>query len=187
MPTESISTQKEELKEIIIQNAYFREKIILSSGKESDYYIDARLITLTPKGATLTASLMLDMVKDESIDAIGGPTLGADPMIGALSVISLQNNRPLNTFIIRKEAKAHGKGKQIEGPVLKSGMRVVVVDDVATTGKAFLHSLDVLQSMDIEVVKCVAIVDREEGATEAVAQKGSELISIFQASEIHQP
>jgi orotate phosphoribosyltransferase len=186
METQTFKEEKEQLRNIIVNNAYFREKIILSSGKESDYYIDARLITLTPAGVTLTAKLMLDMVKDEKIDAIGGPTLGADPMIGALSVLSLQQNNPLNTFIIRKSAKAHGKGKQIEGPVLKAGSKVVLVDDVATTGKAFLQSLDVLNAMDIEAVKCVCIVDRDEGAKEAVEQKGSTLLSIFKASDIHQ-
>ena len=137
--------QKEQLCELIKKEAYFREKIILSSGKESDYYIDARLITLKPEGVSLIASIMLDMIKDDDVVAIGGPTLGADPMIGALSVLSLQQGRPLNNFIIRKEAKGHGRGKMIEGPALAEGGRVIIVDDVATTGKAFLHSVDVMK------------------------------------------
>ncbi len=181
----SIEEQKKRLLEIIKTTAYFREKIVLSSGKESDYYVDARLVTLTPEGVSLTASLMLDLVKDDAIDAIGGPTLGADPMIGALGVISLQNGRPLNNFIIRKEPKGHGRGRMVEGPAIKEGSKVVIVDDVATTGKAFLHSLDVMKEMNVEVVKCVAIVDREEGAAEAIAAKGSQLVSIFKATDIH--
>ena len=181
----TIQQDKEKLLQIIRQKAYFREKIILSSGKESDYYIDARLITLMPEGAYLTAKLMLDLVKDEQYDAIGGPTLGADPIVGAIGVLSLQNGKPKNNFIIRKAAKTHGKGKQIEGPAIAQGSKVILIDDVATTGKAFLESLDVLQPMGVHVVKCICIVDREEGAAEAVKNKGSELISLFKASEIH--
>ncbi|MCB9719294.1 MAG: orotate phosphoribosyltransferase [Candidatus Omnitrophica bacterium] len=183
----TLAEERQQLLDLITNEAYFRKKIILSSGKESDYYIDARLITLQPLGAYLCARQMLDIIGDERLDAIGGPTLGADPLIGAIGVVSLQQQRPVPNFIIRKEAKAHGMGKQIEGPVLSAGDRVVVIDDVATTGKAFLHSLDVLQAMDVEVVKCVCVVDREEGAAEAVAAKGSTLAAIFRASEIHKP
>lgn len=185
MQTKTIQEERQDLLELITKEAYFQEKIILSSGKESDYYIDARLITLKPLGAYLCGRQILMQIGQEPIDAVGGPTLGADPMIGAVGVLSLEAGQPINTFIIRKEAKAHGKGKQIEGPPLKAGDTVVVIDDVATTGKAFIHSLDVLQSMGIKVSKCICIVDREEGAAEAVAAKGSELVSIFKASEIH--
>jgi orotate phosphoribosyltransferase len=181
----SIKEEKKQLFDLITKEAYFREKIILSSGKESDYYIDARLITLKPLGAYLCARQILNLVGNEKIDAIGGPTLGADPMIGAVGVVSLQQGYLINTFIIRKEAKAHGKGKQIEGPPLKKGSQVIVIDDVATTGKAFVHSLEVLQAMGVAVSKCICIVDREEGAQEAVEQKGSKLVSVFKAKEIH--
>ena len=129
---QTLQQDREELLELITKDAYFQEKITLSSGKESDYYVDARLVSLQPKGAYLIAKLMFDMIKEDDINAIGGPTLGADPMIGAIGVVSLQAGRPLNNFIIRKEAKAHGKGKQIEGPALKEGDRVVIIDDVAT-------------------------------------------------------
>lgn len=180
-----IEEERAELLALLTQDAYFREKIILSSGKESDYYIDARLVTLNPRGTYLCARLMWDLVGDTAIDAIGGPTLGADPMIGALGVLSLDRQEPVSTFIIRKESKGHGKKQLLEGPVLKPGSRVVIIDDVATTGKAFVHSLDALAELDIEVVKAICIVDRQEGAYEAVAAKGCELFSIFKASEIH--
>ncbi|MBZ0166204.1 MAG: orotate phosphoribosyltransferase [Candidatus Omnitrophica bacterium] len=183
----TLAEEKKQLLDLISREAYFQKKITLSSGKESDYYIDARLITLQPLGAYLCARQMLDLIGNTPVDAIGGPTLGADPLIGAIGVVSLQQQRPVKNFIIRKEAKAHGMGKQIEGPVLSSGERVVVIDDVATTGKAFVHSLDVLQAMGIEVVKCICVVDREEGAREAVEAKGSELAAIFKASDIHKP
>ena len=185
MTNSDVQTEKQKLRELIINNAYFKEKIILSSGKESDYYIDARLITLSAEGAYLTAKIMLDMVKDDSFAAIGGPTLGADPLIGAISVLSFQSGNSYNTFIVRKEAKKHGKQKQIEGPLIPEGSEVVLIDDVATTGKAFLQSIDVLDGLGIKAKKCLCIVDRGEGAREAVEEKGSQLFSIFTAADIH--
>lgn len=183
--SDKIKEARAKLLEMIMRDAYFREKIILSSGKESDYYIDARLVTLQPLGAYLTARLMLERVKDVDYDAIGGPTLGADPMIGAIGVISVVDRRERPCFIIRKAAKAHGKQKQVEGPLLERGARVVLIDDVATTGKAFLESLDVLEPMGIKVVRALCIVDRGEGAREALAKRGLELVSLFEIGEIH--
>jgi len=185
MVTSDIQTEREQLRQLIINEAYFKEKVILSSGKESDYYIDARLVTLKPEGAYLCARQILVMVGNKDIDAIGGPTLGADPMIGAIGVLSWQAGKPMNTFIIRKATKSHGKQKQIEGPPLKEGAKVVIIDDIATTGKAILHSIDVLTSMNLKIDQAICIVDRNEGAKEAVAAKGVELVSIFDISEIH--
>jgi orotate phosphoribosyltransferase len=185
MKARGIQDEREELRQIIIKDAYFREKITLSSGKTSDYYIDARLVTLSARGAYLCARMILDMVADDDIGAIGGPTLGADPLVGAIAVLSLQAGKPLNTFIIRKSAKAHGKQQQIEGPPLNAGDRAVLIDDVATTGKAFVQSIDVLAKLKIDVKKAICIVDRGEGAREAVAEKGCELLSVFDIKEIH--
>ncbi|MBF0479629.1 MAG: orotate phosphoribosyltransferase [Candidatus Omnitrophica bacterium] len=181
----SIEQQRKRLLEIITKDAYFREKIILSSGKESDFYIDARLVTLNAEGVYLIASIMLDMVKNDGITAIGGPTLGADPMVGALGVLSFQAGHPVKTFIIRKEAKKHGKQKQIEGPVLTAQDHIILIDDVATTGKAFLQSLDVFDQMGFKAKKAICIVDRNEGAREALAARGCELLKIFDINEIH--
>lgn len=185
MEVKNIQEEREELRQIIIKKAYFKEKITLSSGKESDYYIDARLVTLSARGAYLCARMILDMVVNDDIDAIGGPTLGADPMVGAVAVLSLQADRPLNTFIIRKTSKAHGKRQQIEGPALKEGANVVLIDDVATTGKAFIQSIDVLTELGIHARKAICVIDRGEGARETMARKNCELISIFDISEIH--
>jgi orotate phosphoribosyltransferase len=107
-------------------------------------------------------------------------------MIGAVSVLRLQAGKPINSFIIRKSPKAHGKQQQIEGPLLKSGNRVVLIDDVATTGKAFIQSIDVLTEAGIQIHKAICIVDRGEGAREAMAQRNCELVSLFEISEIHQ-
>ena len=182
---ESIQQERKKLFNLLTRDAYFREKITLSSGKVSDYYIDARRVTLSAEGAYLCARLILDLVKCDTFSAIGGPTLGADPMLGAIGVLSLQAKHPVNTFIIRKAPKAHGKQQQIEGPLLKEGSRVILIDDVATTGKAFLESLEVLGGMNILAQKAICIVDRGEGAKQALAQKGCELVSIFDISEIH--
>ncbi|MCK5580455.1 MAG: orotate phosphoribosyltransferase [Candidatus Omnitrophica bacterium] len=174
---------RDQLFQILKEKAFFKEKIILSSGKESDYYIDARRITLSSDGAYFCAKIILDMVKDETYDAIGGPTLGADPFLGALNVLSHQAGQPLKTFIIRKAPKAHGKQQQIEGPLLPDNAEVVLVDDVATTGKAFVESIDVLAKAGMRAKKAICIVDRGEGAKEAVVAKGVELVSIFTAED----
>ena len=183
MASSALAQDKQKLFDIIKKNGFFKEKIILSSGKESDYYIDARRVTLMAEGAYLCAKLILELVKNDKFDAIGGPTLGADPFLGALGVLSYQAGKPVNTFIVRKAPKAHGKQQQVEGPLLPGGARVILVDDVATTGKAFLESIDVLTKMGIKPTKAVCIVDRSEGAREALAQKGCELVSIFTAND----
>ncbi|MBI5149640.1 MAG: orotate phosphoribosyltransferase [Candidatus Omnitrophica bacterium] len=177
--------ERQDLLDLLTKDAYAKGKVILSSGKESDYYVDARRVTLTARGAYLCARLILDAVRGESYDAIGGPTLGADPMVGAIGVVSLQAGNPVNTFIIRKAPKTHGKQQQVEGPELRKGGRVILIDDVATTGKAFLESLDVLTPMGIHVLKAVCVLDRNEGAKQALAQKGVPLVALFNISEIH--
>ena len=164
-------------------NAFIQGKVILSSGKESDHYFDARLVTLSAAGACHTGSIILDMVKEDAPDAVGGPTLGADPLVGAVACLSHQQGRPLNTFIIRKSPKAHGKQQQVEGPLLKKGARVVLIDDVATTGKAFVESVEVLLRMDVKVIKAICVIDRQEGAGAALAKYGVALQSIFTADE----
>ncbi|MBF0533076.1 MAG: orotate phosphoribosyltransferase [Candidatus Omnitrophica bacterium] len=176
---------KPRLLEMVKQEAYFPGKVILSSGKESDYYIDARRLTLHPEGVTLISRILLDMVKGDYPDAMGGMTLGADPLVGALGVLSFQAGRPVKTFIIRKAAKAHGRQKQVEGPDLKPGMNIVLIDDVATTGKAFLESLDVFDALGIQCRRAICVVNRDEGAKEALAARGCQLLSIFDIREIH--
>lgn len=178
-----VAEDKSKLFDILKKEAFSRGKFILSSGKESDFYLDARLVTLSPAGAYLTGKVMLDMVKDDHLDAIGGPTLGADPMVGAIGSLSYQAGKPIDTFIIRKQPKAHGKQQQVEGPLLKEGACVAIIDDVATTGKAFVESIEVLQKMNIRIKKAVCIIDRGEGAREALAKYDVPLESIFTISE----
>ena len=179
----SIDADKAELFRILKTQAFSRGKFILSSGKESSFYLDARLVTLSAAGAYLTARVMLDMIDRDRPEAIGGPTLGADPMVGAIASLSHQAGKPINTFIIRKQPKPHGKQQQIEGPLLKEGSSVVIIDDVATTGKAFVESIEVLQKMNIKIKQAICVIDRGEGAVEALAKYNVPLKSIFTISE----
>ncbi len=178
-----ITADKSELFRLLKAQAFSKGKFILSSGKESDFYLDARLVTLSAAGAFLTARIMLDMIAQDRPDAIGGPTLGADPMVGAIASLSHQAGRPINTFIIRKTPKAHGKQQQVEGPRLEEGGSVVIIDDVATTGKAFVESIEVLQKMNIKIKKAICVIDRGEGAFEALAKYKVPLESIFTLAE----
>lgn len=175
---------KKEFLKILKAEAYCRGKVILSSGKESDYYIDARRVTLNPQGVYLCAKIMLEMIQDDNIDAIGGPTLGADPIVGAMAALSFEGKKPINAFIVRKAPKPYGKQRQVEGPLLKENARVVLLDDVATTGKSIIESMEVLKTLNVKVVKSLCIVDREEGAKEALAKAGCPLVSIFTLKDI---
>lgn len=174
---------KEKLFKLLNQDALKRGKFILSSGKESNYYLDGRVITLTPEGAYLVANIILDMIKDQALDAIGGPTLGADPIVGALAALSYVNQQPIRTFIVRKQAKEHGMSRQIEGPELKAGDHVVLVDDVATSGKAILEAKQALDKIGVIAEKAIVIVDRNQGAIENLAKVGLKLESIFKITE----
>lgn len=183
MAKDNLQALKKRLFNLIRQKAFFREKIVLSSGKVSDYYIDARLITLTSEGSWLAANIILEMLKDDDYDSIGGPTIGADPLVGAIAAIGFINKRPLNTFIVRKKPKEHGKKRQIEGPDLKSGSKVILIDDVATTGGSLVDAVNALRQDNIEVIKAIVIVDRQEGASENLAKVDCRLESIFKARD----
>jgi orotate phosphoribosyltransferase len=139
---------------------------------------------LTPEGAYLVANIILELIKDKNIHAVGGPTLGADPIVGAIAVLSHLKNLPLKTFIVRKNAKDHGTKRQIEGPALKKNSRVILVDDVATTGKALIESRQSLRQGGIRVIEAIVIVDRNEGARENLAKAGLKLKAIFSRPEL---
>ena len=175
----TVSELKKKLYALLEREALKKGSFTLSSGKQSAYYLDGRIITLTPEGAYLVAAIILDMVRDLKIDAIGGPTLGADPIVGAVAYRAHEQNIPLKTFIVRKEAKGHGMQRRVEGPALARGERVVIVDDVATTGKALLEAKAVLDSLGVTVLQAIVIVDRNEGASERMRQAGIPLSSIF--------
>ncbi|MBM3254893.1 MAG: orotate phosphoribosyltransferase [Candidatus Omnitrophica bacterium] len=179
MGKEGLAELKKRLLSLLDKEALKRGSFVLSSGKTSNYYLDGRVITLTPEGAYLVASIILDFIKDKDIDAIGGPTLGADPIVGALAALSHINGLPIKTFIVRKSIKTHGAARQIEGPALTKGSRVVLVDDVATTGGALIEARQALEREGIACEEAIVIVDRQEGAKENLDKAGLKLRSIF--------
>lgn len=180
----NVTEFKADLLALLKKEAFKKGKFILSSGKESGFYLDGRIITMLPEGAYLAGSLILDMIKDDKIDAFGGPTLGADPIVGAVAALSHINKTPVRTFIVRKAAKGHGTGRQVEGPALSPGMKVVLVDDVATSGKSLIEAKAVLDGMGVKAEKAVVIVDRCEGAGENLSRAGMTLHSIFTIKDL---
>lgn len=161
---------KEELLKLIQEKAVIRGERKLASGKTSDYYIDGKQVTLSAQGLLLAGKLILHMAQAVAADAVGGPTLGADPMAAAVSLLSSQSGHSMKAFIVRKEAKDHGMQKMIEGPVLEAGDKVVMVEDVITTGGSVLKAIQEVEKTGAKVVKVICLVDRDEGASETLAK-----------------
>jgi orotate phosphoribosyltransferase len=170
---------------LLAQRSAKRGQFTLASGKQSKYYIDARLTTMSPEGLSLIGPLALSALRRSGweIDAIGGLTLGADPISYAISYASADSNRPLRAFTVRKETKAHGTGKMIEGP-FREGDRVGIIEDVITTGGSALRAIEAVRSANGVVVGVLALIDREEGGREALEAAGVPVISLVGASQI---
>lgn len=162
-----------------------RGHFTLASGRESTLYIDARLTTMSPDGLALIGPLGLAAIRKRGwkVDAIGGLTLGADPVSYAIAYASAQTSEPVRAFTVRKEAKLHGTGKLVEGP-FRQGDRVVVIEDVITTGGSALRAIDALRTAGAVIVGVLALVDREEGGREALENAGLSVVSLARASEI---
>jgi orotate phosphoribosyltransferase len=143
----------------------------LASGKKSSYYLDGKQITLYSHGVRLVSEGLLDLLADVEFDAIGGMVIGADPIIGGVLTAAAERGRNLDGFLVRKEAKGHGTKKYVEGPV-QPGMKVVVIDDVVTTGGSALEAAQRVQDFGCEVVQMVGIVDRMEGGAKNFAAAG---------------
>ena len=158
-------------------------EITLASGRTTDFYFDGRLVTLDPKGLSLVSRLGFEKIAGRC-DAVGGPTSGADPIVAGIGLASLEKGAPVRTFFTRKEAKGHGMGRRIEGPALKDGDRVFIVDDVATSGGSLLQSAQVVaEETGAKVVGALVIVDRQEGAQEKLAEAGLELEALFRKAD----
>ncbi len=162
-----------------------RGEITLSSGKKSDYYLDCKLTTLDPEGALLTGYCVLDLLDQMGVkpDAIGGLSMGADPVVSAAIVVSEIERRPLPGFLVRKEAKKHGREKQIEGLSNPRGKKVVIADEVCTTGGSTQEAIDAAEREGCEVIGVISLVDREEGGSEKLREKYN-YRSIFTAREL---
>lgn len=178
---------REQLLALLRQRAVGFGEVTLSSGKKSHYYVDGRLVTLSADGAYAIGRALLEELKDESVDAIGGPTMGADPIATATAVISQIEGRPISAFIVRKEPKKHGRGRWIEGPPLSDGARVVIVDDVATTGISLIKAATAVEETGAKVVRIITLVDRQEGAREAIEAKGYRFTPLFTPADLGVP
>lgn len=162
-----------------------RGEFTLASGKKSDYYLDCRLTTLDPQGALLTGYCVLELLDEMAVqpDAIGGLSMGADPVVSAAIVVSSIEHRPVQGFLVRKEAKGHGRKKQIEGMEQTQGKRVVIVDDVCTTGGSTLEAIAAAEREGLEVIAVISLVDREEGGSDMLRAKYN-YRSLFTAREL---
>ena len=172
---------KEKLREEIINKAVVHGKVILSSGKEADYYVDLRRVTLDHAAAPLIGEVMLDLTKDLNYEAVGGLTLGADPVATAMMHIAAKQGKKLDAFVVRKAEKAHGLQRRIEGPDVK-GKRVLAVEDTSTTGGSVLTAVEALNEAGAIVVGVAVIVER--GAAPKIKEAGLEYRAAYQLSDL---
>ncbi|MBI3019176.1 MAG: orotate phosphoribosyltransferase [Deltaproteobacteria bacterium] len=170
---------------LLKEKSYLKKKVILSSGKESDFYIDVKQTALHPEGMTLIGQLLFEKLKTgEKVKAIGGLTMGADPLCVATSLVSMLKKSPMASFYIRKEPKKHGTEQGVEGTAnLAKGMKVAIVEDVVTTGASTLQAIERAQAAGYVVKRVLAIVDREEGGRETLQKAGFTLESLFTKSD----
>ena len=178
-----LSPDRDRLRELLKEHSLMFGDFTLASGKKSNFYFDSKKTTLRAEGAYLAAAEMLHLVEREGIDAqaIGGMTLGADPIVCPAAALSHLAGRPLRAFIVRKEAKGHGTLRQIEGD-LEPHSKVIVVDDVVTTGGSTLRAIEAAERAGHEVVAVLCIVDREQGGAEALSRWP--FYPLFRRSEI---
>ena len=179
--------ERQRLKEIILKKSYRQGTFKLSSGKESDFYIDGKQTTLSAEGGYLCGKLIFEIIKNhpEKIAAVGGMTLGADPLVTAASIVSHLEKAPIPAFIVRKESKGHGTGQYIEGlSNLPAGGSVALIEDVVTTGGTLLKVIERVEAQGFKVGLIITVVDREEGGKEALAEAGYPLKAIFTRREL---
>jgi len=178
-------SRREQLASLLRAKSIKRGDFTLASGKKSDYYLDCRLTTLDAEGALLTGYCILELLDDMQIkpDAIGGLSMGADPLVTATGVVSAIEKRPLPGFLVRKKAKEHGRQKQIEGIEDPRGKKVVIVDDVCTTGGSTQEAIDAVEREGCDVIAVISLVDREEGGSDMLRAKYN-YRSIFTAREL---
>jgi orotate phosphoribosyltransferase len=170
--TPELESERQALIALIGAEAVYHGDFTLSSGKKATYYVDMRKLTLDHRAAPAIGRIMLDLVRDvDGVVAVGGLTLGADPIANAVLHASVGTDRPLDAFVVRKEPKDHGRGRQVEGAEV-AGKRVVVLEDTSTTGQSALKAVEALRREGAEVVAVAVIVDRKTGAQAAIEAEG---------------
>jgi len=182
----NISEKKERLGKMILERSFKysdNPPFTLASGKTSNYYFNCKTTTLDPEGMNLIGEIIFELIKNMDVTAAGGLTLGADPIANSLSVISYQKGRPIKSFIVRKDVKEHGTKSPIEGNV-DIGEKVLIIDDVITTGGSTITAIEQALRAGLSVVGVIVLIDREEGGRENIASYTPNIQSIFTRTEI---
>ena len=179
----TVVSPRDRLRDLVSELAVVRGRVTLASGKEADYYIDLRRVTLHHEAAPLVGRLMLDLLEEAGfgageVDAVGGLTLGADPVATAILHAAASRGLTIDAFVVRKESKAHGLQRRIEGPEV-AGRRVVAVEDTSTTGGSVMTAVEALREAGAEVVAVAVIVDRTTGARETIEAAGIPYLALF--------
>lgn len=182
---DNLITVRQFLLDLFCQLAYKEGDFVLSSGQRSTYYINGKQVTLHPQGAYSIGRLLLAQLPLDT-QAVAGLTLGADPIVTAVSVVSAYENRPLPALIIRKEAKGHGTMAYIEGPTLPPGAKVVVLEDVVTTGQSALKAVERLQGAGYSVERVIALVDRQQGGEQLYQDSGLKFEAVFSIVDLQE-
>lgn len=183
MNTGDLKVLRDRLLDLLCEFAYKEGDFVLSSGQQSSYYINCKPVTLHPEGALATGKLLLSMLSAD-VEAVAGLTLGADPMVTAVSVVSALGDRPIPALIVRKEAKGHGTMAYIEGPTLSEGANVVVLEDVVTTGKSAMQAVERLRGAGYKVDRILSLIDREQGGAEFYRSVGLEFEAVFTIEDL---
>lgn len=180
------STAKKRLGKIILERSFkYRDDppFTLASGRQSNFYFNCKPTTLDPEGMNLIGEVVFEMLRDAPVTAAGGLTLGADPIANALAVISFQRGKPIKSFIVRKDVKDHGTKSAIEGNVA-AGERVVIIDDVITTGGSTITAIEQARRAGLAVDRVITLIDREEGGRENILQHADCVQSVFTRTQI---
>ncbi|MGK7937993.1 MAG: orotate phosphoribosyltransferase [Xenococcaceae cyanobacterium] len=174
---------RQNLLSLLTKFAYQEGDFTLSSGAKSSYYINCKQVTLRADGALIIGRLLFSLLPEDT-QAVAGLTLGADPLVSAVSVVSAYENKPISALIIRKEPKGHGTKAYLEGPTLEPGAKVVVLEDVVTTGRSAMLAVERLQAAGYDVEQIMALVDRQQGGAELYQSKGLKFQSLFSIPEL---
>ncbi|WP_414579006.1 orotate phosphoribosyltransferase [Anabaena sp. CCY 9402-a] len=183
--TADVTNLRQKLLDLFCQLAYQEGDFILSSGQPSSYYINGKQVTLHPQGALAIGRILLSLLPSNT-QAVAGLTLGADPIVSAVSVVSAYENRPIPALIIRKEAKGHGTKAYIEGPNLPEGAKVVVLEDVVTTGQSAMKAVERLRAAGYVVDEVISLVDRQQGGAEFYQSVGLKFEVVFTIKDLQE-
>lgn len=172
-----------QLLDMLRAEAVLRGRFVLSSGDESDVYIDARRVTLSGDGSHLVGEIFNRMMRSAPPDAVAGMSLGADPIVTATTLVSSHHGFPIDGLLVRKQAKEHGAARRIEGP-LRAGMTAIVVEDTSTTGASALEAVEALREAGVRVERVISLIDRDEGAAAAIRAAGLTFNAVFRIGEL---